>query len=117
MKKTLKKIIVISFLTFCFNSCVDQKKIDNQEKIKVLNAELIKLENEYETMELLNKTEEPFIKLEKEAIELKTDNNEKAEALKNLGLRMMGKAKKYESISNLIEKKQIEIDSLAGLLK
>ena len=112
-----KKILLALLVMFCFDACVDQRKQEIKAKIKVLNTELLELKNEYETLELLDKTEEPFIKLEREAIELKTDKKEKAEAHRNLGLRLLAKAKKYESVSNRMEKKQKEIDSLNLLLK
>ena len=91
------------------------KKIE--AKIKILNTEILDLKNESENLTELEKTENSFIELEKNAIELITDKKEKSEAYKKLASRLYEKANKHGRIAKLLDRKQSEIDSLKSLLK
>lgn len=119
MKNLTKKTLFISLLlvSFCINGCDNEKKNEIEAKIKTLNTEILDLKNESENLTESEKTENSFIELEKNAIELITDKKEKSEAYKKLASRLYENANKHERIAKLLDRKQSEIDSLKSLLK
>jgi hypothetical protein len=110
MKNLTKNTLLITllFVSFCFCACDNEKKNEIEAKIKILNTEILDLKNE---------SENSFIELEKNAIELITDKKEKSEAYKKLASRLYEKANKHGRIAKLLDRKQSEIDSLKSLLK
>jgi DNA repair exonuclease SbcCD ATPase subunit len=119
MKNLTKNTLLITllFVSFCFCACDNEKKNEIEAKIKILNTEILDLKNESENLTELEKTENSFIELEKNAIELITDKKEKSEAYKKLASRLYEKANKHGRIAKLLDRKQSEIDSLKSLLK